>query len=217
MKTDRKVIFLEVKRQVIWFVVGILFIYLFIVPYQMNLLKRFQDIEDIKIIFFSNLQRYLPVVSIWYSFWFLRDMLESDCREIIYSLDRKPKVRFLLYLFCIYIIIVLPASIRFLSIYSENVLDILDIWLEGLFFMLLSYCISYLFCSAIIGFIITFLYSMFMINFEKITVFSIYHFESLIEDLPGYILIIRMLTVAILIIIGIGLEKYSIRRGKLLS
>lgn len=211
MKYDMKIMWLEIKSRFVWFCIAIFFLYGVLLPFQMNLVGIFDRLEDAKHSFFESAQKCVPIISLWYSFWFVRRILEGDAREVLYYLDRRSKIRYAVYFYVIYVISIAPLLVWYHSMFPENGGDLFSLGFQGMFVQMLFFVLGYLLRSAILGFVSAFILNMILLAVNGMP----YHLDKLFFELSEKYILCSVGVFVCLTAAGILVERLSINKGRL--
>lgn len=85
---------LHMKNQVLPYFCPVIFLYLFLLPYHMQL---FMDMDEATMIqVFDSAQKYLVLFEIWFQYLGFRMVLSAELKEVSYSFVKKIKGRWML-------------------------------------------------------------------------------------------------------------------------
>lgn len=165
IKNDFEIIYIYVKHYKITYLFSIFFIYFFIFPYLLYMTFHQETIKEI--IFYENSQKYLLIMTLFILSTFIKSYIEGHMKELIYVYDQKYKIRFVIEIYFLLIILLLPMFIISLYLFSHIFYYIIWFCFQILIIYVLFYCISLLFHSVLISFVIIFCYYGYMIFFVQ--------------------------------------------------
>lgn len=119
---------LQFKRQKWFYSFPILFLYLFLLPYQRQLFVSGDQKEEILREIFSLNQKYLILFGLWYSFLCFRMILNDEMKELNWCLDARYRFRWIFYWQIIYLGVLFPYIVwivRHMAGYEENIVTVL--------------------------------------------------------------------------------------------
>jgi len=161
--------------------------------------------DNKEITYYMYLQKYLFIVLLFLIIPFLRNYIEGDLKELLYSFCKQHKIVLVFYLYILTIIVLLPLFVISLYIYKNCMLYLAWLLVQIFIVYVLFFCISLISYSILIGFGFIFIYTVYM-NFinQTSSYFNLYRFFGFYDTsyvyFVGWIIVI-IITVALSIII----------------
>lgn len=142
------------KNMRLWIIIPFILLYVFLMPYQNNILNSNLPLEDLRSEFFHIAQAVIPFAGIWWPFLYFRTLIEEEGMEVIYAADPRPKFRFILYFYCTYILLCLPLYIWYLHIYKSGYMEVFRLIMQNAVLCMIFYCFTYLLRSSLLAVLI---------------------------------------------------------------
>ncbi|MBW4827240.1 MAG: ABC transporter permease [Clostridiaceae bacterium] len=201
-----KSIYLSFKKLKIYYFIPLIILYIFIPILNIGMVYMCKNIEIAYSMVFAEIEKYVPILSIWWTTFIFKEYIEGDGNEILYCIDETGKVK-VSQVILIFIWYIVHVGILFLvySIFWDNVLlEFLKTVIQCFFFTSLFYMLMYTLKSTTISF-------MFLLIYELLTMFidsEIIDYITIFENgekiiLPTIVtkyLIILLLSIVFLII-----------------
>lgn len=122
MKWEWRLFVFQMKKMRIFLILTVLFLYPVLVSYQMNLLEWYESyggLESAKNEFFQTAQNYLPTLGVLWGIFINRLYFDGKLAEVIYTADRKGKIRFTIYGFLLLQLLFTPLYLWYVTLYSD--------------------------------------------------------------------------------------------------
>lgn len=117
---------LHMKNQTLLYFFPVVFLYLFLLPYHMQLLTDMDEASMIRV--FDSAQKHLVLFEIWFQYLGFRMFLSAELKEVSYSCVKKIKGRWMLVSLFFSLICFLPYAMWLAfhrGAYAGNILSVL--------------------------------------------------------------------------------------------
>ncbi|NYB75549.1 ABC transporter permease [Sedimentibacter hydroxybenzoicus DSM 7310] len=174
---DIRLIYYDFKNLKTYFYVPIFIIYLFIPVLSIGMVKMY-GVENSKIMIFKEVEKFIPIISMWWTTFIFREYIEGDGNELLYCINKTGKIKSF-QIFIIFLCYVLHVGILFLvgNIFWDNILfEFIKTVVQCFFFTSAIYVLIYTLKSTTISFMILLIYALFslFINSKISQVISIF-------------------------------------------
>ncbi len=171
-----KLIYLSLKNLKVYYFVPILILYIFIPILNIGMINMSGNIENAYMLIFREVERYIPILSLWWITFVFKEYIEEDGNEILYCIEDSGKIK-IYHIALIFTWYIIHIGILFLiySIFWDNVfLEFIKTVIQCFFFTSLSYMLIYTLKSTTISF-------MFLLIYELLSIFIDSKFTSYIS------------------------------------
>lgn len=165
IKTDFELIYIYAKYYKLTYLSSFLFIYFFIYPYSLYMAYHQETMKEI--VFYDNLQKYLLIMTLFILLPFIKCHIEGHMKEIIYVYDQRYKIRFVIEIYFLLMILLLPMFIISLCLLSHMFYYIIWFCFQILIVFVLFYCIALFLRSVLMSFVVIFCYYGYMVFFVQ--------------------------------------------------
>lgn len=203
-----KLLYFDFKNLRGYYFIPIFILYILIPILNVGMVKMSGSIENAYYLVFREAEKYLPIMSVWWTTFVFREYIEGDGNEILYCINKTGKLKAFQIIF-IFLWYIFHVSILFLvySIFWDNILlQFIKIIIQCFFFTSLMYMFIYFFKSTTISFMILLLYELFALfmNSDFINFISIFENGKMIKlDVIISKYLIVMVLSGLLFIIGV--------------
>ncbi|MBZ9637734.1 ABC transporter permease [Clostridium sp. FP1] len=161
-----KITYFSLKNLKIYYFVPLIILYIFIPILNIGMVNLSGNIENAYVLVFSEAEKYIPILSLWWIIFVFKEYIEEDGNEILYCIEDsgKVKIHHISLLFAWYII---HVSVLFLiySLFWDNVfLEFIKTVIQCFFFTSVAYMLMYTLKSTTISF-------MFLLIYELLSIF----------------------------------------------
>lgn len=205
MKKDKNIVILMLSWNKKIYGLMILIIWCLIGPYLYSKGAELILFKGEIYIYLDYMIKFLDVILILFLFLFFKEFLEASEMEITYSIDRHSKLRYLIYCFIIYQIILLPIYIMSGILFKEFYSYLGMLVLQQVFLLSIFYMFSYILKNTLISFGISIVYLMIMISVLQ-SVSSVFTVDSFVIEQGGYYIKYGCI-IAMCLLFGIFFEK----------
>lgn len=153
---------LHVRKQVLAYLFPIIFIYVFLLPYQKQLLLNMDETAMIKVFDFA--QEYLLLFAVWFQYLGLRIVLNLDLREASVSCVKKMKGKWLLSNLFLYFLCFFPYAVWVILNSGSYYKNMLFILIQCMMAAVMAFFIMYILQSALAGLAVMVLYYFLCVN-----------------------------------------------------
>ncbi|HBP38312.1 MAG TPA: hypothetical protein DD640_06150 [Clostridiales bacterium] len=200
---------LSLKNMRGWLWTPLIFLYALLPSLQRNiqLAARTADIGRLR--FFAEAQTFIPLLSIVWHYLFFREYLDHDIAEVLYAADRRPKLRFSVYLCGLYLAAAAPLFIWYVRCYPDSVWEILRLSGQVFFLAALYYGLIYLTRSALLSFGLVLLGSAALIYSLAGTLaeYNLFALETPAGQVPLAACLIYLALAGLFILLGLRRER----------
>lgn len=153
---------LHIKKQLLPYLFPIIFIYVFLLPYQKQLLLNMDETAMIKV--FDSAQEYLLLFAVWFQYLGLRIVLNPGLKEASVSYCKKIKGKWLLSNWFLYFLCFLPYVLWVILNSGSYYKNMLFILLQCMMAEVMAFFIMYILQSALAGLAVMVLYYFLCVN-----------------------------------------------------
>lgn len=209
---ELKLIYLSMKNLKGYYFIPLIFLYIVIPILDIGLINMSGNIENAYLSIFAEAEKYIPILSLWWTTFIFKEYIDGDGNEVLYCIDSssKLKIQHIALIFSWYII---HVSILFLvyGFFLDNVLlEFLKTVIQCFFFTSLGYTLIYTLKSTTISFMFLIVYELLclFIRCEFTKYISIFQGEQIISmQLIGTKYFIFLLIGILFLIIGVYKNK----------
>ena len=173
-----KIIYFDFKNLKGYYMIPLLVLYIFIPILNVGMVNMSGSVGNAYSLVFRETEKYLPIMSVWWTIFIFREYIEGDGNEILYCIGQMGKIKApkIIFIFIWYII---HVGILFLvySIFWDNILlEYIKTVIQCFFFSSVMYMLIYTLKSTTISFMILLIYELFaiFINTDIVNYISIY-------------------------------------------
>lgn len=153
---------LHIKKQLLPYLFPIIFIYVFLLPYQKQLLLNMDETAMIKV--FDSAQEYLLLFAVWFQYLGLRIVLNPGLKEASVSYCKKIKGKWLLSNWFLYFLCFLPYALWVILNSGSYYKNMLFILIQCMMVAVMAFFIMYILQSALAGLAVMVLYYFLCVN-----------------------------------------------------
>lgn len=197
--------YLSFKNLKVYYFIPLILLYIFLPILSIGIVYIYESTENAYFIIFKEVEKYIPILSIWWTTFIFREYIEGDGNEVLYCINEtgKVKVSQIILIFLWYVVHVGILYLGFSIFWDNMILEFIKIVIQSLFFSSLSYLLIYTLKSTTISFMLLVIYELFMlfIDSEIVNYISIFHYgENLtIETIITKYVLILLVSIVFLI------------------
>lgn len=172
--------YLSFKNLKVYYFIPLILLYVFLPILSIGIVYIYESTENAYFIIFKEVEKYIPILSIWWTTFIFREYIEEDGNEVLYCINEtgKVKVSQIILIFLWYVVHVGILYLGFSIFWDNMILEFIKIVIQSLFFSSLLYLLIYTLKSTTISFMLLVIYELFMlfINSEIVNYISIFHY-----------------------------------------
>lgn len=175
---NKKLIYFSMKNLKTYYFIPLIFLYILIPILDFGLVNMTGNIENAYVTIFRESEKYIPILSLWWTTFIFKEYIDEDGNEILYCVEPSGKLK-IHHVALIFIWYIMHVSILFLvyGLFWDNVLlEFLKTVIQCFFFTSLLYMLIYTLKSTIISFMVILIYELLslFINSEFINYINIF-------------------------------------------
>lgn len=205
-----QLIYLSFKNLKLYYFIPLVVLYIFLPVLNIGMVAMSKDLESSYLLIFREAEKYIPIMSIWWTTFIFKEYISEDGNEVLYCIDSHGKVK-VFEILIIYLLYIIHISILFLvySIFWDNVFfEFLKTAIQCFFFTSLAYMLIYTLKSTIISFMFLLIYELFaiFIRSELTTYISIFENGNRVTI---HVIITKYLVVLLLSVVFLVIGVYK--------